>query len=417
MILSGQAAHLSAATVSPEPFHKLVDEMRPQSHKRRLHVYGHFIMTGNFEAKTRLTTDTFHMDSDIVEKKLALIEGGPNWDPMHSCSRLNLNIEHGVESAPTHSLIGSGIPLGDKRAIKSVTLGDSSISLDIMIYRGEREKRRPLLILNAIEFPMPPSERFCAHMWDAGYQVVFARRPGFGGSTDLPKPLMNRSSIENGTTVVTEAALLAQLIKELELEKSVLLSLGSANPTAFRLASLSPNVVLSMFVNPAFNEEIYDDFEPDWFSKMLRQIMDSESGLRVTVQGLKAVLKTRPIWFFKQLAQSSAADTLYIRENKTDFAQASELLLRLEPEQVLYQIMQSLQRDDFLKDRSFAGLHSVVLTGAETVAPWQARLCKEADRLAIPVETTCSGNFFVPYTEPLQFLEILRRHDRVSAPI
>ena len=60
-----------------------------------------------------------------------------------------------------------------------ICVGDSNIALRVMIYRGYVSQLRPLVILNSIEYAMPPSIEFCELMWANGFQVIFVERPSF----------------------------------------------------------------------------------------------------------------------------------------------------------------------------------------------------------------------------------------------
>ena len=49
----------------------------------------------------------------------------------------------------------------DARGLQRVRLGDTSIELEVMIHGGKLSKLIPLLIVNSIDYPMPPSPAFC----------------------------------------------------------------------------------------------------------------------------------------------------------------------------------------------------------------------------------------------------------------
>lgn len=298
------------------------------------------------------------------------------------------------------------------RVYKKVAIGDTSIQFDIMVYKGKLTDHIPLVVLNALEFPIPPSQKFCEKMWEAGYQVIFIRRPGFGDTTPLPNALMKRPELANGAALVTEAAMLANLFRTLKLEHPIVMALGTSNPAAFRLASICPDIKQSVFVNPAFNQDLYDNFDTDWFGPMLRQIIDSRSGLKIASTGLKAALKTRPLWFFRQLAQSSLSDLEYIRENEEDIQAAGSVLQSVGAELVHYEISQSLENDSFLKDDCFTSLNAVVFSGRETPHFWQTELEAEAQRVGLTTTFSDKGNFFVPYSDPELLLHVLKSRAR-----
>ena len=55
----------------------------------------------------------------------------------------------------------------DPRAMRHVAIGESSIQVEVMMYRGARAPSlSPLLIINSIDFPMPPSETLSEQMLD-----------------------------------------------------------------------------------------------------------------------------------------------------------------------------------------------------------------------------------------------------------
>jgi len=293
------------------------------------------------------------------------------------------------------------------RAMRPVRISGSSIEVDVMIYRGGLSALRPLIVINSLDFPMPPSDTFCQLMWQAGYQTIFVRRPGFGSTRGLPDALLADDSVQNGAAIVGEAALINALIKTMGLEDVVLLGIGSANPVCYRLSKLNPNIKLSIFANPTFNQDIWDVFRPQWLQAMLRQTLISKSGLKIATQGLKAILKKRPIWFFKQVVQKSAGDVEYVTQNSEDFIEASRLLQNVTPQTVFYDVRMSLVTDPFLKDDFFHETSAVILSGSETTERWQSQLNQEADRLGLPVIYAPAGDMYVPYASPETLIDIL----------
>ena len=141
-------------------------------------------------------------------------------------------------------------PENEAREMESIAIGATHLRLSVMIYRQTVSKLKPLLIVNSVDFPMPPSQQFCDQMWTAGYQVFFVRRPGFGCSPGLPDVLLEEEKVRAGAAVVTEAAILDQLVRALELEDIVLLGMGSANPVCYRLSLICPKISFSVFLTP-----------------------------------------------------------------------------------------------------------------------------------------------------------------------
>ena len=293
------------------------------------------------------------------------------------------------------------------RAMQSIRVSGSSINIDVMIYKGALTDLRPLLIINSLDLPMPPSETFCDEMWETGYQVIFVRRPGFGSTRALPAALLADDAVQSGAAAVAEAALINALIQTLGLDDLVLMGIGSANPVCFRLSKLNSDIKLSIFANPTFNQDIWDVFRPQWLQAMLRQTLISKSGLKIATQGLKSILRSRPVWFYKQLVQKSAGDLKYVIDNTQDFEISSKLLQNVTPETVFYDIRMSLVADPLLKDDFFKGTRAVILSGSETTERWQSQLNQEADRLGMPVVYAPAGDMFVPYASTQSVIDIL----------
>ena len=101
----------------------------------------------------------------------------------------------------------------DRRSFQTIKVGEQAFVFDCMIYGGHAGEKQPLLIFHSIEFAMPPSEAFCQIMWDAGLQVIFARRPGYGDTSPLPVAMMTKGPVTSGATAITEAAMLRELIR------------------------------------------------------------------------------------------------------------------------------------------------------------------------------------------------------------
>lgn len=296
----------------------------------------------------------------------------------------------------------------DPRAMRHVAIGESSIQVEVMMYRGARAPSlSPLLIINSIDFPMPPSETFCEQMWDAGYQVIFFRRPGFGKTPSLPSALLTEKEVKNRAPVVTEAALFRLLIERLELEKITLLGLGTANSICLRLAQLCSQIRFTVFANPLFHPSIWDVIRPQWLSRMIRQTSMSRSGLKIGVRGLRAVLRRDPLWFYTQFAQKSAGDIAYIKANKADFTQAG-LYLQSMPQDVFYSDLKTALIEDTCWDPEVTKtLPAVVLSGVETIKSFSKSITAETERLGLPIVYADSGDLFVPYASPDTLLEIL----------
>lgn len=316
----------------------------------------------------------------------------------------------GPRPSPMRELASS--PENEAREMQSIGIGAGNLRLSIMIYRQAVSELKPLLIVNSVDFPMPPSQRFCDQMWTAGYQVIFIRRPGFGCSPGLPDILLEEEKVRAGAAVVTEAAILDQLVRTLDLEDIVLLGMGSANPVCYRLSLICPKISFSVFSNALFNQDILDVFEPVWFRGMLRQTMGTKAGLHFATHGVKYLLKNDAESFYKQVLQKSRGDLDYLEHNKADFLKASELICAIEPNTFAYDLKMSLEPDPHLKDDFFKNIRAVALSGMETTPLWKSQLEAEAKRLALPVEYLPSGDLYAPYASADHFLDLLARYDR-----
>lgn len=300
--------------------------------------------------------------------------------------------------------------------MKRISIGSTSIAVDVMIYRGRLTDRQPLVIVNSLELPVPPSEKFCEQLWAAGFQVIFFRRIGFGGAPGLPTALLTECEVKNGAAVTAEAALLKLLIETIGLTDIALLGMGTSNPVCFRLSKMSPDVRFSIYSNPLFNQAVWEIIRPPWLQSMIRQTISSRSGLKITVMGLKATLKRRPMVFYRQFAQKSDGDGDYISANAGDFLTASQLLQNITADTVFYDLRMSLIEDTLLEQDYFNGLDAVIMAGVETTEDWKRHIRKEAERLSLPVVFAPSGDLFVPYASPDSLLAILEAHRSGAQP-
>ena len=295
----------------------------------------------------------------------------------------------------------------EARELKRVRLIDTSIDLEVMIHGGELSELTPLLIVNSIDFPMPPSMAFCERMRSAGYQVIFVRRPGFGHTRPLPSVLMHRIEVERHAPIATEAALIKMLIETLGLKQVRLLGLGTSNSICLRLSQISDAVDFVIFSNPLFNPAIWDVIRPAWLKRMIRQTVLSKSGLKIAVRGLRAVLRRDPIWFYRQFAQKSAGDIAYIEANLKDFQNAGAFLQQLDPDLYFYELRSALIDDTEWDPEVCRSMDAVILSGKETTKKWKTSIVAEADRLGLPIMFADDGDLFVPYVSPDRLLEAL----------
>ena len=288
-----------------------------------------------------------------------------------------------------------------------VSLGSGSLQVRVVQYGAPGSGRRPLVILNSIDFPMPPSEAFCQRMWQAGFRTVFVERPGFGTSTPLPHVLLNAAAIQQGATSMTEAVILQDVFQTLELDDFVLLGMGSANSVCYRLAMICPAIALSIFSNVVFNQNILDVFRPNWFQAMLRQTIQSKAGLQIATFGVKYRMRRNPEGFYRQVLQKSAGDLGYMQGNMGDFQRAADLFQNIDAPTIEYDLNMSLKPDALLKDGLFENSNVLAFSGLETTDHWKSQLNQEADRLGIDVAYAPNGDLYAPYASPDFLLNVL----------
>lgn len=296
----------------------------------------------------------------------------------------------------------------DGRSFQTIKVGDHAFVFDCMIYGGVPGEKQPLLIFHSIEFAMPPSEAFCQTMWDAGLQVIFARRPGYGNTSPLPAVMMTKGPVSSGATAIAEAAMLRALISKLELKNIVLMAVGSSNPICYRLVHMMPDLERVLFVNPIFNQDIMQVFHPAWFREMLKQIISSRSGLRVAEAGMKLLIKNDPIAYYRTILRKSPGDMAYVDANARDYKHAGLIALETNAAMIYYDSILCLTPDPLLKDGYFAGVNASILIGEETVEHWRTEMEKEAARLDLPLYRAPVGDIFCAYASPESVLAILR---------
>jgi len=276
-----------------------------------------------------------------------------------------------------------------------------------MVYRNHLGARRPLVIVNSFDLPMPPSRAFCEQMWNAGYQVIFIRRPGFGRTAELPSILLENREVKNLAPLGAETALMKLLLDSMGLRNIVLMGLGTSNSVCFRLAQLSSEVKLSIYANPMFHPASWEVIQPAWLRSMVRQMLLSKSGLKIAVKGLRAILRRDPIWLYRQFCQKSSGDMAYISDNLEDFRHAGMFLQRTSAETMFYELQTTLIQDVTWPANVTKSSNAVILSGAETAHNWKPKITAEADRLGLPIVFAPTGSLFVPYASPEVLLSIL----------
>lgn len=306
------------------------------------------------------------------------------------------------------AFMGAGKDQMDGRSFQTIRVGEQAFVFDCMIYGGGPGEKQPLLIFHSIEFPMPPSEVFCQTMWDAGLQVIFARRPGYGATSPLPEVMMTKGPVASGATAIAEAAMLRALVSKLELKNVILMAVGSSNPICYRLVHMLSELEQVLFVNPIFNQDIMQVFHPAWFREMLKQIVSSRSGLRVAEAGMKLLIKNDPIAYYRTILRKSPGDMAYVDAHACDYQHAGLIALETNAAMLYYDAIMCLTEDPLLKDGYFDGVKTSILIGKETTDHWRTEMEKEASRLGLPLHRASVGDIFCAYASPDDVLAILR---------
>ncbi len=297
----------------------------------------------------------------------------------------------------------------DTRSFDHYPIDGLSSVIEAMVYGEPFGARPPLFILNSHEFFMPPSEAFCETAWAAGYQTVFIRRPGIVGSTPLPDVLTQVSAVRSGAAATAEAAMLGRFISQYTRPGAVVLSLGGSNPVAYRLSHFCRDVALFVFANPTFNQNVWGSFSPDWFRRILEQVISSKSGVHVSSLGIKHFLRRDPVAFFRQILTQSPGDLAYLDAHQPDFIAAGALAQTATTAQLHYELSINFQLDPLLKPDVFQGRPVLVVSGEEGTTSWVDGLTLECRRLNVPLALLPSGFIFGPYHQPERFFDLIAR--------
>lgn len=283
-----------------------------------------------------------------------------------------------------------------------VETGPGQSGLEVMIYDADDSHLQPLLVLNTIELPAPPSVEFCEHLRTHGFQVIFVRRPGFGASTPLPD-------------VTAQALSIVSLIRHLKLQRIVLLGISSGNPVAYRLQKMCPDIILSIFANPVFNQSILREFQPQWFREMLRQAITSKTGARITFSGLRYALKREAIAVYLACCKKSWGDLEYVLKNFEDVIASSYLIKDMGFDTFLNELNMSLLPDAEITDGYFKHQNVVALSGHETTPTWQEALEAETNRLNVPCIYEPSGDVFVGLNNPSFLVDVIKNYTTINS--
>lgn len=297
----------------------------------------------------------------------------------------------------------------DPRIFEKIKPGSGAVEIDIMDYERGAENLRPLLIMSPIDFPFPPSVEFCELMKRHGFRVIFIRRLGFGSTPALPRQLLTESNIKLGAAMMTEVAVIARVIDEMNLEDVTLLGIGSANSICYRLSQISPRISFSVFSQPIFNQDTFETLRPTWVQPIARQIILSQGGFKLAAKGLRFKVKRNALAFYDELYSKSSADLKYRTDNEEDFVAAGKFVLNIAAETLYYEMIHTLAADAFLKDGRFSDVHASVLVGSETTAEWRAGVKSEAERLGLPIKIAPRGGILCAYAAPDTLLELITK--------
>ncbi|MFN7055890.1 alpha/beta fold hydrolase [Hyphomonas sp.] len=289
--------------------------------------------------------------------------------------------------------------IGDKKRLlrywQTAHLEATGTDLEYMQFGAD--DLRPLIFLTSIEYPAAPPWGFCIDAANEGFGVYSIRRPGFGVSTPAP-------------SLSDQARALAAFLEEAGLQDVVIVSTGSANPVAVRLALQSKRVAFFVFANCVFNRDVMGEFRPAWFGKLLSQTLESRAGARVSLGAIRqAGRQFGSSWFFQTCFQKSPGDVAFVKSHPREMAEAWEVSSVITPETYVQEIEPSLRGDTFLTDGLLKDLPALAVSGVETTDTWKAGFEQEAARLGIETAYLASGDVLAVYQSGMELLNLIRK--------
>lgn len=293
--------------------------------------------------------------------------------------------------------------IGDKKRIlrswQTASIGSDSDQLEYMQFGSD--DLRPVIMLTSVEYRAAPPWGFCVDTANEGFGIFCVRRPGFGASTPV-------------AGVDAQARLLEAFLDEADLEDVILISTGSANPVAARLALLSRRITYSVFANCVFNRDVMGEFRPSWFGRLLAQTVERRAGARVSLSAIRqAGRQFGASGFYQTCFQKSPGDVAYVKTHPREMAEAWEVASSITPETYQQEMGPSLMGDPFLVDGLFKDLPALAVSGEETTASWKSGFEQEAARLGIPTAYLSSGDIMTVYQSGMELLNLIRQ--KVSA--
>ncbi|MFN3314907.1 MAG: alpha/beta fold hydrolase, partial [Hyphomonas sp.] len=261
--------------------------------------------------------------------------------------------------------------VGDKKRIlrywQTASVGPDGKDLEYMQFGSD--ELRPVVFLTSVEYPAAPPWGFCIDAANEGFGIYCIRRPGFGASAPV-------SGLDE------QARLLEAFLDEADLENVILISTGSANPVAARLALKSRRITYSVFANCVFNRDVMGEFRPAWFGRLLAQTIESRAGARVSLSAIRqAGRQFGANWFYQTCFQKSAGDVAYVKAHPREMAEAWDVASNITPETYQQEMGPSLLGDPFLTDGVFRDLPAIAISGEETTESWRSGFEREAARL------------------------------------
>ncbi|MEZ5947172.1 MAG: alpha/beta fold hydrolase [Hyphomonas sp.] len=258
---------------------------------------------------------------------------------------------------------------------------------------------RPLVVLNSMEYPGWPPAEFCHLAAAAGFRTISIRRPGFGRNPSLPDAQQ-------------QAQLVADFLSAEGLCDAVLVALGTANPVAYRLARMCPDISFVVFANCAFNFDHISGFRPEWFVRALEQALQSPAGARLSLMGLKSSWGVfGRTWVHENILQKSPGDLGFLNDHPELVDDAIRGLIRdLDVKTFMLEVAGSLNDDPVLTDDCFGEVRALLVSGRETTPFWQEGIEREAHRVGVPVAYLPSGDMMCVYRSPVEFFAVLREH-------
>lgn len=277
---------------------------------------------------------------------------------------------------------------GDRKRVlrvwQSARVGPSSLQLEYMQLGADG--LRPLIFLHSLEFANCLAWGFC----------VDAAQAGFGTS-------------DRAGAADEQAALLGHFLAKAGLENAILVSVGSACPVGYRLASASPRVTYSAYVNCVFNRDVLAEFRPQWLGPILVQALQNPAGARFSLEALRQIAgRFSARWFYETVTQKSPGDVEFFRTFSRDIEEAWAIGSAIHSDTFRDEMLYSLSDDPFLADGVLARHRGIAPSGAETTPSWKAGFEAESKRVAIPFGYLPSGDVFAAYQSGAALLELLR---------